>query len=162
MSNISYDLAGKYGINKQVLLSKEDYDVIKGKSLCCISSGYVMIWADGKSQYLHRWIHKLEKGDKRVVDHVDGDKLNCTRENLRICTTSENMQNREKNVIGLSSTSKYKGVYHKGNSWSATCRKDNVSYYLGSFRTEIEAAEAYNKKTSELYTSFATLNIIKE
>ena len=33
--------------------------------------------------------------------------------------------------------------------------------YIGSFQTEIEAAEAYNKKAKELFGSFALLNVIK-
>ena len=105
-NNISYNLNGKYGIDKQVLLSKEDYDKINWKGLCCNSAGYVMIWADEKAQYLHRWLFNLKTGDKDVVDHIDGNKLNATRENLRLCTVSENMQNRKSS----SGKSKYKGV----------------------------------------------------
>ena len=78
MEYISTNLNGKYGLEKQVKLNKEDYEKIKHKKLYCISSGYVMIW-DKKSQYLHRWLLDLEKGDKEIVDHIDGHLLNCTR-----------------------------------------------------------------------------------
>ena len=160
-NNISYNLNGKYGIDKQVILSKEDYEKINGKSLCCNSSGYVMIWADGKAQYLHRWLFNLKTGDKEVVDHIDGNKLNATRENLRLCTISENLQNRK----SYTGTSKYKGVrvvLKNGKAkYSAVAKKDNKTYCLGCFETENEAAEAYNIKTKELYNNFALLNIIE-
>jgi len=112
MEYISYNLNGKYGEGKTVLLSKADTEKLNGKSLCCLSSGYVMIW-DKKSKYLHRWLFGLEADDKRVVDHIDGNKLNCTRENLRLCTVSENMHNRSKIGKNGKTASKYKGVVKK-------------------------------------------------
>ena len=162
MDYISYDLSGKYGEGKKVLLSKEDYDKINGKSLCCLSSGYVMIW-DKKVKYLHRWLFDLGQDDKRVVDHIDGNKLNCTRDNLRLCSVSENMHNRNKIGKNGLTASKYKGVVKNKdypNKWMATCRKDNKVYRIGFYDTEKEAAEAYNNKVKELYKGFATLNII--
>ena len=159
-SNISYNLSGKHGINKQVLLSNEDYLRLKGKSICCLATGYVMIW-DGTLQYLHRWIFKLPKGDKQVVDHIDGDKLNCSRENLRLCSVSDNMVNRKKIGKGDVTTSLYKGVQStKGGKWKANIRKDKIFYHLGTFETEKEAAEAYNTKAKELHQNFALLNIV--
>ena len=165
MEYISVNLNGQYGIGKQVKLDKEDYEKIKHKKLCCISSGYVMIW-DKKAQYLHRWLFNLQVGEKVVIDHIDRDILNCTRENLRKCTTGENMQNREKlKYKGENAKSKYKGVwlvtYKNGDIlWKAVATKDKIKYYLGYFKTEEEAALAYNVKTKELYTNFASLNII--
>jgi hypothetical protein len=38
--------------------------------------------------YLHRFIMEAPSG--LVVDHIDGDGLNCTRENLRLCSAAEN------------------------------------------------------------------------
>ena len=153
-SNISYNLSGKYGIGKTVSLSKEDFDRLNGKSLCCLSSGYIMIW-DKKAKYFHRWLLNLDTDDKQVVDHIDGNKLNCTRENLRLCSTSENMANRKG-----SGKSKYRGVTNKDNRWYANCKKDKINYYLGTFETEKEAAEAYNKKAKELHKNFAILNLL--
>ena len=164
MEYISYNLNGKYGEGKTVLLSKADAEKLNGKNLCCLSSGYVMIW-DKKSKYLHRWLFGLESDDKRVVDHIDGDKLNCTRENLRLCTISENMHNRSKIGKNGKTASNYKGVVrHKDypNKWLASCRKNNIVYRLGFYDTEKEAAIAYNNKVKELYNGFATLNIIDE
>jgi hypothetical protein len=162
MESIGKDLSGKYGTGKQVLLSKEDYEKIKHKKLSMIQGGYVMIWADGKIQYLHRWLLNLTTGDGIHVDHADGDKLNCTRENIRIGSRSENMCNRKKLcVFDKEPSSKYKGVRKAGNRYRAVIKKDGVTYDLGSFQTEIEAAQAYNDKAKLLHQNYAVLNLIQ-
>lgn len=100
--------------------------------------------------------------DKPMTDHIDRDKLNNTRENLRLCTSSEN----NGNVIKRSSnTSGYKGVYKYstksiGNGWIAiiTCKKQRK--IIGVFRNKLEAARAYDKVAIELFGEYARLNNI--
>jgi hypothetical protein len=46
-----------------------------------------------KHAVLHRWIFDDPKG--MVIDHINHDTLNNTRENLRVVTQSENLQNRK-------------------------------------------------------------------
>ena len=162
--SISYDLTGEYGKGKKVLMSQKDYDLIKGKKLCMLKDGYVMIWADKKTQYFHRWILGLDSGNRNEnhVDHISGDKLDCTRENLRIGTRSDNMCNIKK-VKSINSTSQYKGVcYLKSKKkYQASITKDKVTYRLGLFDTEKEAGLEYNKKAKELHKNYAVLNIIE-
>ena len=162
MTNISINLTGKYGMEKQVIISKEDFEKVDGRRLCCLSSGYVIIWnrETNKAEYLHRWLFGLMKGDKIVIDHLDGNKLNCTRENLRCGTTSDNMCNRQKLLKNNKTASKYKGVRLSYNKWEAVCQKDKKRYHLGYFKTEEEAAKAYNEKAIELHQNFALLNIV--
>ena len=40
------------------------------------------------------------------------------------------------------------------------CQKDKKRYHLGYFKTEEEAAKAYNEKAKELHQNFAILNIV--
>ena len=91
-----------------------------------------------------------------MVDHINRNGLDNTRKNLRICTRSENLMNSKKPE--LNSTSKYKGVNKCGNSWRAEIRLNRKGFYLGKFKTEKEAALAYNKKAIELFGEFARLN----
>src|SRR6185369_7423148 len=58
---------------------------------------YRQIRRNGKptSQYMHRFLMKLDHGDKRQVDHINHDTLNNRRSNLRIVTQSENALNRK-------------------------------------------------------------------
>ena len=162
MTNISINLTGKYGMQKQVIISKEDFERVDGRKLCCLATGYVIVWnrETNKSEYFHRWLFELEAGDKSVVDHIDGNKLNCTRENIRLCTISDNMCNRKKMKMNNKATSKYKGVTFKNGKWQACCKKDKKNYVLGYFKTEEEAAKAYNDKAKELHQNFAVLNIM--
>ena len=87
-----------------------------------------MIWnkETNKSEYLHRWLFGLTKGDKQVVDHIDRNKLNCCMSNLRLVSIQENMQNRSKTQNKM--TSIYKGVCKKKgqNKWVAQFKKDGA------------------------------------
>lgn len=58
-------------------------------------------------------------------------------------------------VINVPSTgrSKYRGVHyakHWGH-WVASIHKDGVKHFLGNFKTELEAHEAYKRKAKEFY-----------
>ena len=160
MEVISYPLTGRFGQGKFVLIDEETHQKIIGRRLCCLKSGYVMFWNKeiNKTEYLHRWLFGLETGDKRVVDHIDRNKLNCVMSNLRIVTQYENMQNRIKTTSKTSSI--YKGVYLHRGKWRAVIKKAGKLYDLGHFEIEKEAAEAYNKKAIELNSGFTLLNII--
>jgi hypothetical protein len=95
------------------------------------------------------------------VDHIDGNKLNNTRENLRAASPSENCRN-TKNRTG--SSSKYKGVgFDKGSKkWRATIKMNNTSMFLGYFENEHDAARMYNFWAIDLFGEFAKLNVINE
>ncbi len=126
MNYINIPLTGEYGFDKFVMVSPEDFEKLDGRRLCCLSSGYVMIWnkETNKAEYLHRWLNNLQKGDKSVVDHIDRNLLNCQRSNLRLGTTSDNMCNCQKNIINNKCHSKYKGVLLKNGKWTAKVIKD--------------------------------------
>ncbi len=48
----------------------------------------------GTTQYLHRFLMDLPRGDKRQVDHINHDTLDNRRSNIRVVTQSENAKNR--------------------------------------------------------------------
>ena len=90
------------------------------------------------------------------VDHRDTDGLNNRRHNLRPATTSQNMANRKKCVAG--SNSIFKGVRKERGRWRADIRKDGRRFFLGYFKEEVDAAQAYNFYAYELHGEFARLN----
>lgn len=110
-----------------------------------------------KTIKMHRLIMSVPIGFE--IDHKDGNGLNNQRNNLRICTRSENQMNRRKKE---NSSSIYKGVsFHKREGkWRAVIMINGKYIGLGDFDSEVEAAKAYNTKAIELFCEFANLNNI--
>lgn len=91
------------------------------------------------------------------TDHIDGNKLNNQKTNLRIATRTENARN-QRPVRGGSS--QYKGVgWHKAaNKWRADIRINGELKYLGLFTDEIQAAKSYNEAATKYFGEFAQIN----
>lgn len=111
-----------------------------------------------KKYYIHRLVLNASNG--LCVDHINGDTLNNCRDNLRLCSVSENAQNRfyTKNK---DSTSKYKGVsiYRKTGSFRARITINGKQKTIGYFKREEEAMEAYCKYANNLFGEFANTSI---
>lgn len=114
---------------------------------------------DGKQTLIcmHRVIMKTSKG--MDTDHINGDGWDNRRDNLRICTRSQNKMNGN---IHKDNTSGYKGVFwqKRDKKWMAQIQIDGKLKYLGLFITKEEAALAYNEAAKELFGEFARLNNI--
>jgi hypothetical protein len=97
------------------------------------------------------------------VDHSDRDRTNNRVLNLRWCDPSQNACNKGK-TLNATTSSIYKGVCYNKSSrrWQAQINKLGVPYYLGRFRNEEEAAQAYNKAARKLHQEFAVLNPVNE
>ena len=95
-----------------------------------------------------------------IVDHADGNGLNNQRENLRICSKSQNGANRRKK--GRGTTSRYLGVsahYWKNQKkWVAQSAIGGKSVYIGIFESELGAAAAYNARAHRMFGEYANLN----
>jgi hypothetical protein len=90
-------------------------------------------------RYMHRVI--LDVAEPRVlVDHINGDKLDNRRENLRFATTAENAQNRHRRQ-STNPSSVYRGVTFHGEKgkWVARARLNGKLHHLGYFSDEHEA-----------------------
>lgn len=107
--------------------------------------------------YLHRVIMGAKKGE--IVDHINGDKLDNRRANLRVGTQRQNLAN---TGMSKNNTSGYKGVIRQKNKWVAQIyyrlngKRNNI--HLGTYETAKEAALAYDKKAIELHGNFARPN----
>ena len=120
-----------------------------------------MKYADGKHKgyIMHREIMHAKKGE--YVDHINGNKNDNRKENLRIVTNQQNACNQG---IRSNNTSGYKGVtWSKNkNKWNAQITTNYKRKSLGYFDCKHKAAQAYNNRAVELHGKFAKLNVIKE
>ena len=115
------------------------------------------VYEDGKFKTirLHQEIINIPVGF--VTDHINRDRLDNRRSNLRKATRSQNMANSK---IPLTNTSGYKGVYYRKEQdrWRASIRVDQEHISLGQYGSPEEAAKAYNDAALKYFGEFASLN----
>jgi len=107
---------------------------------------------------MHRLIMAPPEG--MFVDHINHDTLDNRRQNLRLCTRTENLRNQKgyKRRVNLELEG-IKGVGKtKWGGYVATIYRDGKNRSLGTYKTIPEAAEAYNKAAREHHGAFAVLN----
>lgn len=158
-------LGSKRGIIQYALVDDDDFQRVSSIKWHILSSiGYAVhtkhIGYEGKKQiqrpvYMHRFIMNTPNG--MDTDHINHDRLDNRKENLRVCTRSQNHCNRRHNK----STSGVTGVKRSGNNWTARISIKGKEIHLGTYKTLIEASLARNKATMEYHGEFALLNEYK-
>ncbi len=118
-----------------------DYEFLKTRSWSETTDGYPNASFKNQTFRMHRLIIWHPPG--LHTDHIDGNKFNNQKSNLRICTPAQNSVNRDKKI---DNTSGFKGVYWSkaSNRWITQMMINSKMHFLGAFDTKIEAAEAYN------------------
>lgn len=152
--------SGKYAI-----VDDRDYKIYPRSVWRMDYKGYAIRYKYKNQKRTIVFMHREIMGDPlgMIVDHINHNPLDNRRSNLRICTKSENCRNRSPNKKGKS---RYKGVNRVTgcDRWQAEIATNinglRSRYYLGSFKTQEQAALAYNKKAKELFGEFALLNKI--
>lgn len=137
----------------QAIIDTEDYEKVKDYKWHTKPDNYV---TNGKIGSLSRIVMNVT--DKSIeVDHINHDKLDNRKENLRICRHNGNGKNQQ---IPKNNTSGHKGVIkaQTEGKWIAQIRANGQLHYLGTFNTKEEAAKAYNKAAKRLHGEFACLN----
>ena len=152
------------GYDKEALVDNADYERIKNQGWCLKNTKgengrfYSVATMNYKTTPMHRFILGAKKGE--FVDHVNGNGLDNRRSNIRICTISQNHQNRRKSP---NTSSKYKGVWFnkKTNRWIATIKSTDMKWQksLGVYKTELEAAKAYDTEAVKCFGEFARTNL---
>jgi hypothetical protein len=153
------ELSGELGRGIFVLVDDCDFEVLSRLTWNICPKGYAIRTdrTNGKrTVYMHKDVASLAGMNTEgfQVDHVDGDKLDNRRANLRLATNQQNQANvsRQSN-----NTTGFKGVhFHKGHG--KYMARIGVSYkriHLGYFDTAEQANKAYQQAAIKYFGEFA-------
>jgi len=133
-----------------VQIDKEDALNYVGISMWISDHGYVRVCGRNgiRERYLHREIMNAEKSV--VVDHINGDKLDNRKQNLRICTQQQNTFNSK---LPVTNNSGIKGVYwcNKRLKWVAQISHNGKTIPLGRYDNFQLAVNARISKEKEIF-----------
>ncbi len=109
---------------------------------------------------MSRMIMARYHGDlgSRLVDHIDGDRLNNQKYNLRLTNASGNARNKHYQPKTVALDIPYKGVTRKGKRYHVNVTVNSEQIYGGAFGDMRDAAIAYNMLAKQWHGEFACLN----
>jgi len=110
---------------------------------------------------LHRYIFGAVKGDGYSIDHVNGNTLDCRKENLRRCLNRDNVKNSRKRIVA---SSHYKGIswHTQAKKWEVGIISAGKSYYLGLHDNEMVAARIYDMAALHFFGEYASINFSRD
>jgi hypothetical protein len=138
-------LRNKNGIIVEyALVDEDDFEKVNKYKWNLGTGGYAQRTDKRKNIRLHHFVFKKPENGN-VIDHINQERLNDSKLNLREVSQSINSHNVKKNT-NIETSSKYKGVYwHKNlQKWISRCTIEKKTKHLGVFKTEEEAAKAYD------------------
>lgn len=142
------------------LVDDDDFEPLSKLKWFAFPNGntiYAKAFIGNTQTLLHRLLLDLTD-PKIIVDHKNGNGLDCQRHNLRVCTWSENLRNSRSHKDCLSG---YKGVSRiksKTQRWSASIHVNNRRLSIGYFDSPEDAARAYNGAAKKHFGEFARFN----
>ena len=151
------------------IVDDEDYELVSRYNWTESDKGYaitsIKINGKWKTVPMHRLINNTPAG--MLTDHIDGDRLNNRRENLRTCEAKQNMQNMKifkSNKSGYKGVSVKKNISKQGNEylyWMAQIKLDlDKPYKLFPYTEEgkLQAARWYDEQARLHFGEFAKVN----
>lgn len=143
------------GKSGYALVDDEDFERVSEFSWTTVKHGYVGRRLAKGNMLLHRFITDAPIG--LLVDHINGDKLDNRRSNLRLATQAENLRNRK---VHANNRTGYKGVYwHKmARKYAARIAVEKRQIWLGLYEDPADAARAYDEAARKYHGEFARLN----
>lgn len=166
---MDFTITQRNGTQHTVKVSDEDADLVEIKWSLAGGKGngkYAAHQVLGKTFYLHRYVAERmglidlteppsERGAWKVsIDHINGNKLDNRRENLRLRDRSKQMHNtndglRSTNKTGYRGVSLIKARAHLPKPWYASAQLNRKSVGLGMYATAEEAAAARKRWDEE-------------
>jgi len=137
------------------LVDDEDYEWLSQHKWSANPDGYALSRLGTTHGPLVR-MHRLILSCKNDVDHINGNRLDNRRQNLRPATRAQNSANQRPR----GGSSKFKGVswHKKAGKWMAYIMVNYKRVYLGLHVVEEDAARAYDIAAMRLFGEFALTN----
>ena len=146
----------------EVIVDDDLWHTLSKMKWTVTETGYASTHLNDKTITMHSYVFKdilkRELKDGRIIDHINSNKLDNRSSNLRANTRGGNSHNKKKKA---GAASQYFGVSKNWINWRAQISYQGTTYRLGTYKTELEAAQAYNKKAIELYGEHANLNVFE-
>jgi HNH endonuclease len=147
----------------KAVVDDADYEFVNTYKWYLDNVGYAChsFWSPATNRRYNVRLHQflLDVDPPLTVDHINGNRLDCRRNNLRVATREQNQWNRRKYA---NRSSQFKGVKWRklknSGHWQATITHHGKRQHLGSFDREDHAALVYDWAASELFGEFARLN----
>lgn len=152
-------ITNKKGQQFTVLYDDEDHAIVSSRTWSVEANRQALYVGHTRPNIPGVKLHRLIMGvtDTAIkVDHINHNGLDNRKQNLRICTTTQNAQNSSSRK---NSTSKYLGVsIRKNGKWVAQIQVNKVKINLGYYVNEVEAAVIYDNAALKYFGDFANLN----
>ena len=154
LKNCYYDVTC-YG-GKNFMIDINDYDKVKKYTWHVDKGGYVITKTNGRTIKLHRYLLDLLADKQWEVDHINRNKLDNRRKNLRLSDRSGNCINK----IFPNNTSGTTGVYwnKSADKWCVQISKNNKRYYLGSYDNYDDACKVRRNAELKYHKEFSPNN----
>jgi hypothetical protein len=135
---------------EKIILDDQDKHLLK-KYHWYLSEGYALAMIDGKKTRMHHLILPKKKGFE--IDHINRNRSDNRRCNLRYVTSSQNTMNSSKRS---DNTSGYRGVWwdKEKKKWRVEIMMNRKKIYIGTFVDIEDAAKAYKNKAIELFQEY--------
>lgn len=135
-------LCGRDGfVRGYAVIDESDRPLLRSYTWRLHTLGYAVAREGAAIIYMHRLLCDLHVGDCREADHINRNKLDNRRANLRVVTDAEQSQNTPARRGG---TSQYRGVCfdRRLRRWRAGAQLNGKQHHIGVFASEEDAAEA--------------------
>lgn len=145
------------------LFDLEDLPIIQNHIWYRDKDGYLVscYYFNGQQRFVrfHRIVMRAQPG--QVVDHINKDRSDNRKQNLRCCSRSENVRNRG---LCSSNTSGVTGVFFDKarDKWVASITHEHNRILIGRFSDKEDAIAARLAKESELFNEFAPQRALME
>lgn len=143
------------------LVDAADAALVSGGKWHLTRKGYAARRIAGRVVFMHRLILGAAVTEGRVTDHVNGDRLDNRRANLRVVTPGQSSANTGRHRDGRSG---YKGVHwsKQKQKWLAVIMVSGAVKYLGAFDDPRAAAVCRDRAALRYQGQYARLNFPAE